>query len=380
MPCAKQAEVEAMAEDKTARVPIKMPVPKARFPAVGKVSPEFFDEVIFPRLGAARPEVLVSPRHGVDCAVVRTGDGRVMVITTDPIFIVPEYGFERAAWFAWHILASDVTTSGFPPAYIAVDFNLPLKMTEAEFATIWEVFHRESSKYGAQVVAGHTARYAGTDYPMVGGATYIAVGPEASYIHPGMAEPGDTIVVTKGAAIEATGIFACAFPETIRRDLGEDILREGQDIFMKMSTVDDALTAASVGIREHGVTAMHDATECGVIGGLFEIAQASGTGIAVDIDKVPVARATAAICKRFGMAPMTSISEGTLLIAVKHRQAPTLLATLRAKDIAAEAVGEILAKQEGFWMIQDGKRMPLMHPIVDPFWTAMGQAMEAGLK
>jgi len=355
-------------------------IPKAKFPAVGKISPEFFDEVIYPRLGAARPEVVVPPQHGVDCGIIKIGDGRVMVITTDPIFIVPEYGFERAAWFAWHILASDVTTSGFPPAYVIVDFNLPLKMTEAEFATVWEVFNRESHKYGAQVVAGHTARYAGTDYPMVGGATYIAVGPEADYIHPGMAQPGDTIVVTKGAAIEATGIFACAFPETIRHELGEDILREGQDIFLKMSTVDDALTAASIGVRGQGVTAMHDATECGVIGGLFEIAQASHTGIAVDIDKVPVPRAVAAICRHFEMDPMVSISEGTLLIAVKHRKAETLLATLRAKGIAAEAIGEILARQEGFWMIQDGKRMPLVHPRVDPFWPAMGRAMEAGLK
>ena len=369
-----------MAGDTTKPPGIENPVPKAKFPAVGKISPEFFDEVIYPRLGAVRPEVVVSPQHGVDCGIVKIGDGRVMVITTDPIFIVPEYGFERAAWFAWHILASDVTTSGFPPAYVIVDFNLPLKMTETEFKTVWEVFNRESHKYGAQVVAGHTARYAGTDYPMVGGATYIAVGPEADYIHPGMAEPGDTIVVTKGAAIEATGIFACAFPETIRHELGEDILREGQDIFLKMSTVDDALTAASIGVRGQGVTAMHDATECGVIGGLFEIAQASHTGIAVDIDKVPVPRAAAAICRHFGMDPMISISEGTLLIAVKHRKAETLLATLRAKGIAAEAIGEILARQEGFWMLQDGKRRPLVHPRVDPFWPAMGRAMEAGLK
>jgi hydrogenase expression/formation protein HypE len=354
--------------------------PKAKFPAVGKVSPEFFDEVIYPRLGTSRPEVLVGPQHGVDCGVIRTGDGRVMVVTTDPIFIVPEYGFEQAAWFAWHILASDVSTSGFPPAYVIVDFNLPLKMTEAEFATVWEVFDRESRKYGAQVVTGHTARYAGTGYPMVGGATFIAVGSEDAYVHPGMAEPGDTIVVTKGAAIEATGIFASAFPETIRRHLGEDVLAEGQEIFFKMSTVDDALAAASIGVRGQGVTAMHDATECGVIGGLFEIAHASGTGIVVDIDRVPLAPAAGAICKHFGIDPMTSISEGTLLIAVKHRKADTLLATLRAKDIAAEAVGEILARQEGFWMIRDGKRLPLVHPRVDPFWPAMGRAVEAGLK
>jgi hydrogenase expression/formation protein HypE len=351
-----------------------------RFPTIGKVSPEFFDKVIYPRLGTARPEVVVGPQHGVDCGVVRIGDGRVMVMTTDPIFIVPEYGFQRAAWFAWHILASDVTTSGFPPAYIIVDFNLPLSMTETQFLTIWEVFNRESGKYGAQVVAGHTARYTGTDYPMIGGATYIAVGPEDRFIHPGMARPGDVVVITKGPAIEATGIFACAFPETIRRHLGEDVLLEGQDIFYKMSTVDDALAAVTVGVRDEGVTAMHDATECGVIGGLFEIAQASGTGILVDLDKIPVPRAVRAICRHFEIDPMISISEGTLLLCVRPFVAEALLSTLRDRGIAAEAVGEVLPKDDGFWMIRDGKRAPLVHPRIDPFWTAMRRAVEAKLK
>jgi hydrogenase expression/formation protein HypE len=352
----------------------------AKFPSVGKVSPEFFDEVIYPRLGARRPEVTVRPQHGVDCGVVRIGDGKVMVLTTDPIFIVPEYGFEQAAWFAWHILASDVTTSGFPPAYVVVDFNLPLSMTEEQFTTLWQVFDRESRKYGAEVVTGHTARYAGTGYPMVGGATFIAVGPEDRLLHPGMARPGDVIVVTKGAAIESTGILASAFPETIRRELGDDILRGGQDLFYKMSTVDDALAAVTIGVSQDGVTAMHDATECGVVGGLFEIAQASGTGIVVDLDKVPVAPAAGAICKYFGMDPLISISEGTLLICVRSHKATELLSTLRAKGIVAEAMGEITPRDGGFWMIRSGERRPLTHPKVDPFWTAMARAAEAGLK
>jgi len=351
-----------------------------KFPSVGKVSPEFFDEVIYPRLGARRAEVVVRPQHGVDCGVVRIGEGRVMVLTTDPIFIVPEYGFEQAAWFAWHILASDVTTSGFPPAYVVVDFNLPLSMTEDQFTTVWQVFDRESRKYGAEVVTGHTARYAGTGYPMVGGATFIAVGPEDRLLHPGMARPGDVIVVTKGAAIESTGILASAFPETIRAELGEDVLRGGQDLFYKMSTVDDALAAVTVGVRENGVTAMHDATECGVVGGLFEIAQASRTGIVVDLDKVPVAPAARAICEHFGMDPLISISEGTLLICVRPVQAPALLSTLRARGIVAEAVGEIGARDQGFWALRSGVRKPLKHPKVDPFWTAMAKAVDAGLK
>jgi hydrogenase expression/formation protein HypE len=354
--------------------------PAARFPAIGKVSPEFFDEIIYPRLGARRKEVLVGPKHGHDCGVVRIGDGQVMVLTTDPIYIVPEYGFERAAWFAWHILASDVTTSGFPPAYVVVDFNLPMSMTEDEFTVIWEVFHRESRRYGAAVVGGHTARYTGTDYPMVGGATFVAVGPEDRFLHPGMGEPGDVIVITKGAAIEATGIFACAFPKTIEEQLGPQVLKQGQEFFAEMSTVDDALAAVAIGVRDEGVTAMHDATECGVIGGLFEVAQASGTGIVVDKERIHVHPAVKAICAHFGMDPLTSISEGTLIITVRPDRARDLIAALKAAGIRGDEVGRLVTRDEGFNMIEAGKKKALAHPVVDPFWKAIKEAMEKRLK
>jgi len=37
---------------------------KVKFPTIGKISPEFFDNYIFPRLGAKREEVIVPPQHG----------------------------------------------------------------------------------------------------------------------------------------------------------------------------------------------------------------------------------------------------------------------------------------------------------------------------
>ncbi|MBN1419077.1 MAG: AIR synthase family protein [Planctomycetes bacterium] len=352
---------------------------RTAFPAIGKVSAEFFTKHIFPALGARREDVIVGPRHGLDCGVIRIGGGRVLVATTDPIYVVPQYGWERAAWFAWHILASDITTSGFPPAFIIADWNLPMSIDEEAFGTICEVWHRESERYGAAIIAGHTARYPGTDYPMVGGAAFIAVGPEDAYLTPGMARPGDAVLITKGAAIEATGIFARTFPRAIERALGEEILAEGQALFDRMSTVEDALTAAGVGVREAGVTGLHDATECGVIGGVWEIAAASGAGIEVDLDAVPISRAAAAIGREFGMEPLVSISEGTLVATVRPDRAGAVEGALRAKGIEAVRIGTMLAAGEGRWALRGGQRNPLEHPQVDPFWSAFGRAMEAGL-
>jgi hydrogenase maturation factor len=124
---------------------------------------------------------------------------------------------------------------------------------------------------------------------------------------------------------------------------------------------------------------MHDATECGVIGGLFEVAQASGTGIVVEKDRIPVPPAVLAICSHFGMDPLTSISEGTLIITVRPEKVQNLLAALKARGIAAEAIGHLVEEEKGFNIVEGGKQHSLAHPRVDPFWSAMKEAMEKGL-
>ncbi len=347
-----------------------------KFPDIGKISPEFFKSVIYPSLGAARPEVLVGPHHGVDISIVQSAPGKVMAVTTDPIYIVPPYGWEEAAWFAWHILASDVTTSGLPVAYVVVDFNLPMSITEEEFEKVWKVFDRESKKYGAAVIGGHTARYTGTDYPMVGGATFIAVGDEDSYVTPQMARPGDILVMTKSAAVEAVGIFARLFPDKIKDKLGEEVAKKGWEIFNSMSTVDDALAAARFGVRDRGVRAMHDATECGVVGAAMEMAEASGVGLELEYDKIVVYPEIRAICEMFGMQPEISISEGTLILAVRPEHWDAFVSHMQDRNTSITAIGRFLPASEGIKSIRSGKRETLDHPRVDPFWSAFDRAMK----
>jgi hydrogenase maturation factor len=347
-------------------------------PDIGKISPEIFDELIYPRLGQRRKTVLVGPRHGVDIGIVDIGGGRVMALTTDPVFIVPEYGWERAAWFAIHILCSDAVTSALRPTYLSIDLNLPLSMTKAELEIVWKTIDRECKAMGIAVVCGHTARYTGCNYPMVGGATVISVGLKSRYVTPQMARRGDLVVITKGAAIEATGIFALAFKERIAEYFGEEFSRRAEGIFYQMSVVEDALTAASVGTRERGVTAMHDATECGIWGGLYEVAKASRVGMRIDKEKIIVLDEVAKICDRFGMDPYSSISEGTLIITCKEKKVNLLLKKLAAKKIPASVVGEVIPESRGIILVEGGRERRLDHPRVDPFWPAFACAIEAG--
>ena len=254
----------------------------------GKATAELFEQVILRRLGAKDDDVLVGPRHGVDVGVVRVADGVAMALTADPVFIVPAYGWERAAWFAVHILASDAATSGLPLRWMAVDLNLPPEITDEELTSLWDAFHRACEDIGVAVVTGHTARYDGCTWPMVGGAVCIASGPEDRFVTPTMARPGDRVVVTKGAAIEATALFAATFPERLAEGVGARRRRTRRRAVRADDRGARGDRRPGFGLRDEGVTSMHDATEGGVLGGLTEVASASEVGMRIELEAIPV--------------------------------------------------------------------------------------------
>lgn len=351
---------------------------RAEMPAIGKISSGFFTEVIYPHLGRKRDEVLVGPQNGVDVGVTDIGDGKVMVTTTDPIFVVPPYGWERSAWFAVHILASDAVTSGIAPQYITVDLTLPMDTERDGLETLWTSFHKACDEIGMAIVSGHTGRYEGCNYPMIGGATCISIGSKDDYVVPNMARPGDKVVVTKGPAIEAAGLFAATFPDRMKQEFGEDFAKRADDLFWQMSVVKDALTAIEVGVRDDGVTTMHDATECGVWGGLHEIASASKVGMVIEKGDVVVDDRIEKICQLYDIDPMTSISEGTLLLTCRPHKADELVKRLNDVNIPTSIVGECVDAREGTKWFENGVEHELVHPQVDPFWAAFGKAAEQG--
>ena len=339
----------------------------------GKATAELFEQVILRRLGADDPDVLVGPQHGVDVGVVRVAEGVAMALSADPVFIVPAFGWERAAWFAVHILASDAATSGLPLRWMAVDLNLPPEITDEELTALWDAFHRTCEDIGVAVVTGHTARYDGCAWPMVGGAVCLAAGPEDRFVTPTMAQPGDRVIVTKGAAIEATALFAATFPGRLTQGVGADVVRAADALFEHMTVVPEATIARTFGLRSEGVTSMHDATEGGIIGGLAEVAVASGTGMRVERAGIPVRPEVRAVCDHVGIDPYISISEGTLIATVVPGRAAAFVDALAAHGIEAAIVGEVTDPAHGRLLVTEDGERPLEHPGLDPFWGAFGR-------
>lgn len=339
---------------------------KDKLPELGKIHPDFFDRVIYPRLGKSDRNIIIGPRHGVDYGVLKVGD-HYLSMSTDPFFIVPSFGFSKAAWFAFHIIMSDVAVSGLLPKYLTVDLNLPPEITEDQLSEMWESVHKEAVKYGISIITGHTARYSGCNYPMVGGATSIAVGSEKDLRGPHCVKAGDQVIVTKGPAVETTGLLAVSFPGKFIKAGGEAFQKEAEDIFYQMSVMDDCAIA-----REFkGVHAMHDATECGIWGGLYEMARAGGYGLSIDQDLIPIQPVIKKTAELFDFDPFCAISEGTLLAIADKKDSAKLIEAFNSKGILSGIVGEVVPKKEGLYIKSGNTSRILEHPKVDPYWIIM---------
>jgi hydrogenase expression/formation protein HypE len=345
---------------------------------LGKVSREYLDRVIYHSLGSKRHKVLVGPHFGVDNAVVRIGTGRVLVVTTDPLSFIPELGARESAWLSVNLLASDLTTSGFPPQYGVFDFNLPPTMKDSNFTAYWDSFHRECSRLGLAIVGGHTGRYEGCDYTIIGGGVMFAEGPEDSYLTSSMAHSGDDIILTKGAAVETTAVLAHVFPRTVRKALGSRLFERACRYLHQVTTVQEALTAVTVGVHSRGVTAMHDTTEGGVTAGVLELGSASRLGVEIDLDSIQISQETREICRLFRIDPLTSLSEGSLMISCEPGKTGKLLSKLHSGGIAAGVIGRLTKNAgEAFALGKRGRTL-LKYPKFDPYWGAYQKAVKKG--
>ncbi|MEM2235181.1 MAG: AIR synthase family protein [Desulfurococcaceae archaeon] len=348
---------------------------------IGKVSRELFNDVIFRSLGAVDPGVVIGPKYGVDFSVIEVGD-KALIFEVDPVFVVPEYGWDRSSWFAVHILASDVAVSGVPPKYLFIDLNLPLSMTDEEFRELWLGIHRECLKLGITIAGGHTGRYGGVDYPMIGGAVMMAVTNRDNYVTPEMARPGDVVIMTKGPAIETAGILSTMFPEVLVENYGSEFANRAKDIFWLQTVVYDALTLAKLGLRT-GVSAMHDATEYGVWGALHDLAEASGVGIRVYENRLFIRSDVEKVIKAFsrftGIAnvdPYASISEGTLIATVKGDKAEAAIELLKNSGIDSSIIGEVI-EGEGVYLVKNNNsEIEVPMPAQDPFWLLFFKTLE----
>ncbi|MGZ4947082.1 MAG: AIR synthase family protein, partial [Halobacteriota archaeon] len=299
--------------------------------------------------------------------VIDIGNDRVLIIAEDPIFAIPQQPLEMFGWYTVHIGASDVAVMGVKPRYMTYSLLMPPETKEEDFRTIVDAIHRAALELEIAIVGGHTGYYPGFAAPTIGGVTVFAVADKHGYVTPAGATPGDDVILTKGPAIETAGILSVIKEKQLLERYPPSLVEKAKALCKQMTVVADALLAMESG----GVTAMHDATEGGVIGGLFEIASASKVGMEVREAAFVYPDEIRMVCEAFEIDPIAAIAEGSLLITVRPNRSNSVVQKLRAAGIDASIVGKVTDDVETRIIERrDGTIAPLEIPRQDPFWPA----------
>jgi len=343
-------------------VPQALPQPK-----IGKIDFNAFNSFILKRLGKKNSSVLVPPLTGIDAGVIDIGNGKVLIIAEDPIFSIPRQPLEMFGWYTVHIGASDVAVMGVKPGYMTYTLLMPPETSDEEFRTIVDSIHMTAVELEIAIVGGHTGYYPGFVAPMIGGITVFAVADKDRYVTPAGARPGDDVILTKGPAIETAGILSVLREKELLEKHPQERVEKAKSLCTQMTVVKDALVAMEAG----GVSAMHDATEGGVIGGLFEIAYASRVGMDIDESLFIYPDEVRMVCEAFTIDPVAAIAEGSLLLTTRPAHSAKVIKKLKEVSIEASVIGRVTENTGKRIMKRfDGTHVPLRIPPQDPFWPA----------
>jgi hydrogenase expression/formation protein HypE len=350
-----------------------------QFPEKGKTGDEFLKGLVFPFCGSERNEIKTAPQYGVDVSIIGMPNGFEMALTSDPLTLIPTLGLQESAWLSVCLMTNDMATTGKAPMYAQFVLNLPEQFPGADFEIYWQHIHRYCKAMGTAITGGHTGRAVGINSTIAGGGTMVTIAPEGEMLVSKGAGEGDIIVVTQSSALIACSVLALSFPETVSSRCGKEVQQKAGELFYQTSVLPTALIAASMNKLERSVTAMHDVTEGGILGAIYEMALASGCGVLVEKPLLPTGFIQDEVCRAFNIDPLFSLGAGSMIIAVKGERSSILIDLLEAEGIDATAVGIFTNRNNGI-NIRDNDIQPLEHPGTDPYWNAFYTAAAKGWK
>ena len=168
---------------------------------LGKLPHDKLDQLLS-ALTISDPRVALGPGVGLDCAVIDFGD-TYLVAKSDPI----TFTSEDIGWYAVHINANDIVTTGAQPSWFLVTLLLPEGSGPDLVDEIFADLGDACAEVGAELIGGHTEITADLNRPLISG-TMLGEVAKSSLITPKGARPGDIILLSKGVPIEAGSILA----------------------------------------------------------------------------------------------------------------------------------------------------------------------------
>ena len=320
----------------------------------GKLDFDDLRNIILNNKTIKRNEVKVRNDVGEDCSVIDFGDCEG-IFSTDPI----TGANENVGKLAVHINCNDIASTGGEPIGILITILAPTSSNLEEINKVMNEIDEEAAKISVEIIGGHTEVTSAVN-KMVISVTVIGKNLKGKSIKTAGAKLGDDIIVTKTLGLEGTYILVNDYEERIQKVLSKEEIELGKSLINKISVLEEGRIGGNF-----GVNSMHDITEGGLLGGLFEVAMASNKGFKIFKDKIPMLDITKKVCEEFKIDPLRLISSGSMLITTEKGN--ELIKELRENGIDASIIGTI--SEEGGVLVDKDKELNVEPPKRDELFN-----------
>lgn len=325
---------------------------------IGKLTISDLNNLIFNNIKNNDNKVLSSGEIGSDCAAIEVGEN-VVYLSTDPI-TGTNSGLGK---LAININCNDIATEGIPPVGIMLTILAPPHTEKDEIAKIMKEAQEEAQKLGVSIIGGHTEITTAVNKTIIS-ATSIGIGKKSDFKRKENIKAGDRLVITKGVGIEGTGIIAFDKESELQEVFPTSLIEEAKSLLDLTSVVKDGVIANNFS------KGMHDVTEGGLLGALWESSCFYNLGLEIFYEKIFIHQPTKEICKYFKINPLKLISSGTMLIIVDENKVNFLLEKLEENGINAFNIGKFTESNEKV-LIKNGERLEIASPESDELYKVI---------
>ena len=347
---------------------------------LGKLDKQGLYTLFFNNLGRQRENIWQGSSFGVDTSIIRLNPKKCLITSSDPASFIPSLGIKESAWLTVILTANDIATSGYLPEYAQFVLNLSNTIKEEELKEYWRYIHQFCEEIGISITGGHTGFDDMGNSTLAGGTTMFAIGNNKDVKSSAFAQPHQDLILTKSAALSSASILAKSFPNYVKDNLGDAVYRVLEDSFYQTGILEELKILKSTPEIFPKISAMHDVTEGGALGAIYELCEASQVGVVVNTDKIFIGKEQNELCRLFQLPPLRCIGAGGLLMACNKEVSDLIVKKLSEHSILAAVVGETLAPEKGKRMVDATEEKELEYWEKDPYWDAFFQAIKNGLK
>ncbi len=307
---------------------------------IGKIDTHKLQTLILDQIKYRHPDVLVRGAIGEDCAVVSFGEQN-LIITTDPITGTSS----EIGGLSIDIVCNDLASNGVKPLGILLTLLVPESTTEQELLKVMTDASKRASELEVEIIGGHTEVTSAVTRIVIS-ATAIGRQSKTDLVHNLKSQSGDVILLTKSAGLEGIGIIAYEKNAFLKDYLTESEMQTAKGFLKRTSVVAEGIVAS--GFKP---SAMHDVTEGGILGAIYELCEASGLGCNVIFEQIPIENITRKICSIYKIDPLKLISSGAMLIVIAAHKATLLMDALCQQGIECTHIGQMTAEApKKLWM------------------------------